>query len=784
MLLQQLVEGKNLIKKGNAIFLEGEPNKCFGIILQGSFDVVVNSNNGVDVDCDEEADYSNGYTVFIANKSEFIGISGLSKSVNTFTYIAKEDSIVFIYMVDNEYELKEILLKQKEYSNYIINSLIQEVLKIDNNKSGLQTVYYNLMTFNKNINKFYDDFDKINNEYFVVDQYKNISIKKLDNNHQGITDNLKKPLMNADWDTSIYNIKKLSDTIIKSKDEFINLINSINDTMTYIFNSQEGCLFKKLVKLSNTLKVSGKSSETLLNILSDIVEYICSLTENLNQCFNTEIDIEIDKMKYLYKLAVDYKPEISQENILDTSKVSLNENGIPDELENSLIKILNYSGLPKDVCDQFTNAMDSFIVLSKNKEDENKLRDVKKIIEELFFDIYEQVLINTIKDDNTDKLYDMFLNYAYMDERLLSKEELVRLYCIGDNNQKSSLCNIYTMRQWLTAVYKGKKEPSVDDFDMDYYDHFRQLKKSGDITDKEKNNYYTDQNRKLKFEITHLFRRNQKLCFGHASTYFPILCSTSIVGDLYRAYASSQIINDTVKKILDIDFSCFHREVFCHDSERGLEKEYIMTAVAPDIITTPIFGSKGVMWQPISGRDKSNPARFILPTFTSDNIEDMLINVIGVFRWELCKTIMGVAWADVTQKSLTAEYSDYIQFYRKNNELSNEAKDKIKSQIVKSRNMLKSIFASDYEIWIKYEANGGIRLNKVVRAIMYNYCPFPKQIREKLELQGAFLEAATMFNRNRNKKIKELENKISKLSKTKLGVPKEINENLEFYKDR
>ena len=57
-------------------------------------------------------------------------------------------------------------------------------------------------------------------------------------------------------------------------------------------------------------------------------------------------------------------------------------------------------------------------------------------------------------------------------------------------------------------------------------------------------------------------------------------------------------------------------------------------------------------------------------------------------------------------KSLTSEYSDYLQFYRKNRDLSEEKKDKIKLQIQKGRNNSSEIFVIDYEAWINYESKG------------------------------------------------------------------------------
>ena len=52
-----------------------------------------------------------------------------------------------------------------------------------------------------------------------------------------------------------------------------------------------------------------------------------------------------------------------------------------------------------------------------------------------------------------------------------------------------------------------------------------------------------------------------------------------------------------------------------------------------------------------------------------------MIRLTGEFRWEMCKTEQGVHWNDVTDPSLTSVYFDYLQFYRKNHEISPETRE-------------------------------------------------------------------------------------------------------------
>jgi len=133
--------------------------------------------------------------------------------------------------------------------------------------------------------------------------------------------------------------------------------------------------------------------------------------------------------------------------------------------------------------------------------------------------------------------------------------------------------------------------------------------------------------------------------------------------------------------------------------------------------------------------------------------------------------------------SLTADYSDYIQFYKKNRDLSDDRKEKIKMQIQRGRNNLREVFRLDYEVWIKSEASGSVKLNKVAREILATYCPFAADIRQRIGSQPLYEEAFARDIRERGKKGRELMLRMKGLE-TKGGViPEEIRETIRFYKD-
>ena len=116
---------------------------------------------------------------------------------------------------------------------------------------------------------------------------------------------------------------------------------------------------------------------------------------------------------------------------------------------------------------------------------------------------------------------------------------------------------------------------------------------------------------------------------------------------------------------------------------------------------------------------------------------------MGKYRWQICRKILGVRWNDIREKSLTSEFYDYIQFFRKNRDLSQEAKEKVKAELVHAKNNYREVFVSDYVNWMKYESQGNFRLNKVSRRIIAEYVPFNDEVKRKLEENPMYRELFT-----------------------------------------
>jgi hypothetical protein len=229
------------------------------------------------------------------------------------------------------------------------------------------------------------------------------------------------------------------------------------------------------------------------------------------------------------------------------------------------------------------------------------------------------------------------------------------------------------------------------------------------------------------------------------------------------------------------DYSAFYQEVMFSDPDHGVNQEWLMKEILPDIILMPCIGSRSVMWQETGDTRTDTPARFIFPIFLNTDLDEQMQLCVARYRWEICRRVQGVYWNDFHVKSLTSEYCDYLQFYRKNKDLSGDAKDKLKSALAHARNNFREVFVADYLNWIRYESQGSFRLNKISREILVRYCPFSREIRTNLASNPLYQDAFQRLNLENQKKLSRLQAFYKKYEASGGTITAELNENLQFY---
>lgn len=450
--------------------------------------------------------------------------------------------------------------------------------------------------------------------------------------------------------------------------------------------------------------------------------------------------------------------------------------------EDCLMHILSFADCKDEEKQEMRGLIQKYFNLPDVSSTEPEVYGLRKRLTQSFYDVYQRVFLKVVKDESQlTPILEMFLNFGFMDVQMAGEENANILYDLTEHLHVCRSEHVYTIYDWLKSVYQGKNEPSKNEFDMDYPAYLADLKKNGKITQEQQRKLMENNESKVRYELQNMFVSGNRVTYGKISTFCPILAEYDLINAIDKMLVTAQKLEAALDKVRAIDYSVFYREVQFSDPDHGINRELIMKEILPDIILMPNAGTRAQMWQETAGVRRDTSARFLFPIFTAVDLEDMMIDTMGRYRWEICRKIQGVRWNDIREKSLTAEYCDYLQFYRKNHDLSQEAKEKIKSALLRGRNNYREVFVKDYQNWIKYESKGSYRLNKVTREIMLSYCPFARSIRQELVTNPMYEGALHRFDISNAKKVQRIQGVYDKYQKAGGVLTQELEENLDYY---
>ncbi len=762
------INSVNQIVKDTDIYLEGEQASSIALVVKGRIRI---SSKGVNL---------------VVGSGNFLGLCDLIDGSHKVSYAADSNAVVYAFpgMQFNQ-AVTRLIKVNKDYAALIYSTLNRYIRELAKIYESTRDMIERLSSFLKDANEKYAAIAKnagvrVNEveDAGLVSDVKtgtDIDVDKIEYYKacSEIPAEIQKSFINANPVLPVYHISdqaKLINLLIERCAENAAYLEKIAGPLV----KNKKSLYMGVLQLATALQRMDEDALDATSLFDDVIDSINSLEKLLIDKCGIDLEIDHDFMEDAYFKLINSGGEKGA----DLEQTALNS----QSLDNALDCILEYSEADEQTADQFRDCIERFLRLQDKASTDDDVRTLRRNIAKGFYDIYKKAFLKDHDSpDGAPLAVDLFLKYGFVSEKLLTDEMLSELLSLNESSSELGSCEVYTMKDWLARIYEGKDEPSKSEFDLDYSENLRDMRKTGRITAEEEQKLSRDNNAKLDYEIQNMFKANHRIIYGQVSIFVPILYSEGCSGSLQRCRLTKDKINSAVNRLLQIDYSVFYRESLYTGKDEHIKKEYVMEEVFPDFILFPAFGSNGVMWQELSGRRRNSKGRFLLPAFLDTDLNTVMIKLFGRFRWELCRTMQGAAWNNIQIKSLTSEYSDFIQFYRKNRELSDDKKDKLKMQIQKCRNNTREVFVIDYENWIKQEANGGLVLSKPVREILATYCPFVKELREKVSDQPLFKDAMARFIRERGKKTKEYDMKFRVWQKDGVKIPEQIIETRDFY---
>lgn len=729
------------LKKGEHLVRKGESTKAIYIVLKGS--VVMKTV----------------YNQITLESGSIIGIMYGCTDEYTCDYVALEDSLIASYKYESPEDYKVIFKEQPKYCYAFLYAAIRQFRMVYDNYKAQQDVAKEISDF---VTKQQTQYEIMCSKY---------GVEVCDEQVSEFTQ-IEEPEPIKSWEISY----------------FIELAELPEKNLRFFFAEKENLTIGVLLQIAEieTHMIANmdalkeyveRAKEGLLSEDEDLLELWYDLAVKLavKDYELTEIDDKVNELEKFLKYTNFYKEDIIENRMQHYRSVDFknyvkshvpqmedldNANGeIAEEMNrNQVLRtdfttyIMKYAGYEQEEIQKCKALIREYAAIAEIQDYTPEMQKTRRALTKVFYEIYERAFLRAVHARTIPVIMKLFFNFGVLDLALAGVSHLDELIAISEllDNQwveqrkadknGDTLCHVYTAYQWLCMIYRGEKEPSKNEFDVDYAGHLLELRKSHEITREEENQLKHDQLKKVQFEIHNMFMTNNRITYGRITTFCPVLHEKDFIRTIDQLIVSLMTVNAAIDEIRDLDYSCFFREVLFAAPKHGIERTEIMKEVLPDVILMPNIGTRAMMWQETAGVKRDTPARFIFPVMTTGDLTDMLLETVGRYRWEICRKILGVRWNDIRDKSLTSEFYDYVQFYRKNRDLSQEAKEKVKAELVHAKNNYREVFVSDYMNWMKFESQGNFRLNKVSRRIISEYVPFNAETRKKLEENPMYRE--------------------------------------------
>lgn len=715
-------------KKGDIFLQKGDRVSQINIIIKGS--VIMKTKNDK----------------FILETGAVIGINEIADGICSGDYVAKEDLLLATYELNSPGDIDSIFKEEPKYTYAFLHAIMTQSDKILERYKKYQNEVDSLYLFVVEQYKEYNDLcEKYNIDERFSQGVRNINPLEFENSisdleFEYVADMAKKPTLEL---KKIYmqNSKKCIEEIVKTSVLIKRAIHNIEVMEEYkeenkklIYESDGKNLYSLYFDLSKKLAIKGENILEIQKQMRKLQQFLIK-----KHLYKSKDVLEIFQRYWKFNFA-EYKN--------DFDFVRINEDiSIPLEPENPqgmdyLKYILSYAGYDVESQNQLLELAKEYEKASKCKSKSPKEIDICNRMTDEFFEVYKRAVFIALEVGELSPVMKLFFQFGFFIPTLLGREKSEQLFLILDELDKKENMHIYL-----------------------FYDRLKRIWDNGKYSKDQKKKIITDE-----IEIT--FKSSCKEIYGRGGMYFPILNEECMLKSLEDMMVTEEKIKNVIDEIENIDFRCFYQDSIFEDYDGENTQIILQKKVYPDIILMPLIGKQSIYWN----------GKIVMPIFTNCNIKDILLNSIASYRWETCKKIKGENWNDINDKSLTSEYYEYIQTYKKNKNLSPAMKEKIKISLAHNDGNIKKIFQQDYINWIKYESTGSYRLNKVAREIFSKYCPFSVEYRVMLMENPMFKNAFSKYENSVSEDELKLRKSLKKYKDSGGKINSQMKDTLLLFK--
>ena len=448
----------NQIPKGTEIFLENEPATYVCVVIRGR--VLARSES-----------------VKLALPSgSFLGVFDLSVGHYVSDYIAMEDSMLYAFPVHDRKMLRAMLTSNnKDYRGLMVNSLTKyfyELSRINAEFHKMAGDLYQLLTeayakykgFCRDAGEgvlmlpalermaaYQDDTPMDRKEFAYYEELAKIPA------------DIQKSFFGCGVELTMSHIKRLSSIISNLTIDTREVCSYIKEYFSCLYNDGSQNLLLGLMKLACEVGKKNRPVQGLQQLLDKLLDEFNRMEEVLEKYMGMPVIANRARLEKMYTAVL--VGETIEENAEDSGAPSDEE--VYQSLRGTLQQLIDFSEVPKDSLKDFLDAMNTFIRAKDRMSTEDEFRALRRKLADGFYTLYRAIFLKLLKEEqNMPKAVELFLNYGFTDERLLTKEQTLELCRLNISTKNKYHCTMFTIPEWLYAVYTGKRQPSKNEFDM------------------------------------------------------------------------------------------------------------------------------------------------------------------------------------------------------------------------------------------------------------------------------------------------------------------------------
>ena len=419
-----------------------------------------------------------GFSEVVLGKNAIVGI--LESDTFMCDYVVKEDVTAAVFSCGSYEELRGILGKQEKTRGLFIRSAIEQ-------KHNILCLYADLFG---RVNMYHTFLENCYEEYKNVCANNSVEPRKFSKMDQFVPIQMRHKAENWELMNSAGLVKHLAEYVqLMEKEEALSVgtimetaaqmrrftqgVREMEDYLSYnkdiLLCESENDIFMLYFDLAITLHRNRRDIEQVRNVIEEIIDFIDK--------------IKVYDEKLCARRIGSYQEHDFEEDRSKAEEVSYFRKEMDIMSIDCLRYILEYGGLGGKELENAYNTIKEYGKINDPYSMDEAVYKLRKQVSGVFYDVYHRCFLRAVKDEESiNPLMEMFFNFGFMDKDFLEEKTITTLYNLTEHLGKFNSKRIFTMYRWLRAIYKGEKDPSKNELDMNYSAYLADLYKNGQVT--------------------------------------------------------------------------------------------------------------------------------------------------------------------------------------------------------------------------------------------------------------------------------------------------------------